>query len=142
MTPLQLPGAYLAASSLALPAAAMRMDPFSRAASITCCSAVGQVVSTAKDMLMTFAGALLAGTPSIVPPDAQLIDAAMSLSNPPRQDRARIGWMLAPGATSLIRPAIFVPCQLLDRAGEVSRQSPGSAGFASRPISPKVLVSV
>ena len=57
--------------------------------SIASCNATGQIASTAKDMLMTLLGFAFAGTPSMVPPLAQVIDAAMSRVSPPRQDSAR-----------------------------------------------------
>ena len=100
------------------------------------CRASGQVASAAKDMLITDAGFALTPTPSTLPPDAHVIEAATSDSSPPRQDNARTGWMLTPGATSAITPAVAVPCQVESRTGATARQSPGSRGFASRPTAP------
>ena len=138
-------GANPATSALALPAAATRSEPRSVAESIADWRALEHVASTAKLMLMTFAGCALRFAPSTAPPEAHVMAAVMSDSRPPRQLRDRMGSTFAPGATptmpsalparAAITPDTLVPCQ--DDARPAA-QSPGSAGSASQPGWPSV----
>ncbi|CAB4587591.1 unannotated protein [freshwater metagenome] len=150
-TPSQLPGANIDAFDEALPAAAITTAPRLIAPSIASCNEAGHADSTANDRLITFAGVALAGAPSTAPPEAHVMEAAMSESRPPRHDNARTGCTLALGATpatpsesfarAAITPAIAVPCHVESRTGVTSRQSPGSVGLSSRPSEPNAIGS-
>ena len=78
-------------SSLLFPAAAIKTDPLAKASLMAVCNDVGQIELTLKDMLITFAGVALFAIPLISPPLAQVIEVAISESNPPRHDNALIG---------------------------------------------------
>ncbi len=151
-TPEQFAGEKLAALALLLPAATTTDAPRERAELIAFCVVAPQDPPPPSEMLSTFAGLALVGTPDTVPPDTQTIASAMSEVKPPHLPSTRAGTTLALNATpatplpllvtAAMVPATCVPCQL--DASKVAGspgphslgliQSPGSLASLSRPL--------
>ena len=117
--------------------------PFAIAMSIAAWNVALQADLVVNDKLMTSAGFGFSSAPATRPPEAQMMDAAMSDDKPPLQLIARIGTMFAIGTSPAMPrelftcapmiPATWVPCHELFRTGSTPRQSPGSLGLLSQP---------
>ena len=77
-TPVQLAGLKFNASELLLPAATTTTVPRPRASLIAVCVDESQPPEPPRDRLITRAGVGLAGSPETLPPEAQMMPAAMS----------------------------------------------------------------
>src|SRR5688572_33289839 len=77
-TPEQFAGEKLPALALLLPAATITEAPRVRAELIAFCVVLSQPPSPPSEMLITFAGLALAGTPDTVPPEVHTMASAMS----------------------------------------------------------------
>ena len=77
-TPVQLAGVKPAVSELLLPAATTTIVPRPRASLIAVCVEESQLPVPPRDRLITRAGVGLAGSPETLPPEAQMMPAAIS----------------------------------------------------------------
>ena len=121
-TPLQLAGSLTGPPAL-LPAAATMTTPRAMISSTAAWYAALQVLPPPRLMLMTLAGLLLSGTPSMWMPAAQRMPAMMSESTPKHLPSTRTGSTRTPGAVPAmpvlllaaapIRLAVEVPCHEL-----------------------------
>jgi hypothetical protein len=120
ITLLQLAGAKVDALALEFPAATTIKTPVAAISLITDCIHDGHAWLELRLMLIIFAGYGLFGIPETLNPAAHLAPAKTSDVLPPQRPRARIGMIVAFGATPLtpipllptaaMIPATCVPC--------------------------------